>query len=375
MVKAFPLNQQEYSYNAQDVSYYYAGRHSGVFDLDTNCKVSVVSGMDIKVSKGKGWLAHKTDLGVVFWMDEDMNLSVPVGDTASPRWDYVCVGWETAEVKKNPTIYIKSGSPAVTPLEPKIENSADKIEICLAKIYVPSGTTNLLSEGVVITDTRADKAYCGLVGDDLRTTNLEERATSLESRATSLEDRADSLEDITNNLKSRTANLESGANPAGEANKAKKLSNQITINGTNFDGSSSITTAKWGVPRNIFTPKGKISFDGSTDLELDFLWFEKWKNPGVNTVRISPAPNYRIKSVFVKMEIESYSTVKIQVERKTTSAQVVIYPSYPIVSNDYTSCLMKLIPKGTGYVDVTTYQPKSSLAYTNIIIIDAPFDI
>ena len=374
MVKAFPLNQQEYSYNAQDVSYYYAGRHSGVFDLDTNCKVSVVSGMDIKVSKGKGWLAHKTDLGIVFWMEEDINLSVPVGDTASPRWDYVCVGWETAEVKNNPTIYIKSGSPAVTPLEPKIENSADKIEICLAKIYIPSGTTNLLSDGVVITDTRADKAYCGLVGDDLRTTNLEERATSLEGRTTSLEDRADSLENLTNNLNSRTANLESGATPAGEASKAKKLSNQITINGTNFDGSSSITTAKWGVPRNIFTPKGKISFDGSTDLELDFLWFEKLRS-SVNTVRISPVPNYRIKSVFVKMEVASNSTVKIQVERKTTSKQIVIYPQYSAYAGDLSSCKMALIPKGSGYTDVTSYQITVNPAYTNIIIIDVPFDI
>ena len=374
MVKAFPLNQQEYSYNAQDVSYYYAGRHSGVFDLDTNCKVSVVSGMDIKVSKGKGWLAHKTDLGIVFWMDEDINLSVPVGDTASPRWDYVCVGWETAEVKNNPTIYIKSGSPAVTPLEPKIENSADKIEICLAKIYIPSGTTNLLSSGVVITDTRADKAYCGLVGDDLRTTNLEERATSLESRATSLENRADSLETQTSNLKSRTKNLESGATPAGEASKAKKLSNQITINGTNFDGSSSITTAKWGVPRNIFTPKGKISFDGSTDLELDFLWFEKLTS-SVNTVRISPVPNYRIKSVFVKMEASESSTVTIQVERKTTSKQIVIYPLYSALAGDLSSCEMALITKGTGYANVKSYKLKVSPSYTNIIIIDVPFDI
>ena len=374
MVKAFPLNQQEYSYNAQDVSYYYAGRHSGVFALDTNCKVSVVSGMDIKVSKGKGWLAYKTDLGIVFWMDEDMNLSVPVGDTASPRWDYVVVGWNTSEVKENPTVYIKSGSPAVTPLEPILENSADKIEICLAKIYVPSGTTNLLSEGVVITDTRADKAYCGLVGDDLRTTNLEERATSLEGRTTSLEDRADSLENLTNNLKSRTENLESGATPAGEASKAKKLSNQITINGTNFDGSSSITTAKWGVPRNIFTPKGKISFDGSTDLELDFLWFEKLQS-SVNTIHISPVPNYRIKSVFVKMEVASNSTVKIQVERKTTSKQIVIYPQYSAYAGDLNSCKMALISKGTGYVDVTSYNVTTNPSYTNIIIIDVPFDI
>ena len=375
MVKAFPLNQQEYSYNAQDVSYYYAGRHSGVFDLDTNCKVSVVSGMDIKVSKGKGWLAHKTDLGIVFWMEEDVNLSVPVGDTASPRWDYVCVGWETAEVKNNPTVYIKRGSPAVTPLEPKIENSADKIEICLAKIYVPSGTTNLLSNGVVITDTRADKAYCGLVGDDLRTTNLEERATSLESRATSLEDRADSLEATTNNLKSRTENLESGATPAGEASKAKKLSNQITINGTNFDGSSSITTAKWGVPRNIFTPKGKISFDGSTDLELDFLWFEKLERSGINTIRISPVPNYRIKSVFVKMQAPAQSTVTIQVERKTVSMQIVIFPDYPMSTTESRTCKMKLLDKGSGYADIESYNVRSGLASVNIIIIDVPFDI
>ena len=374
MVKAFPLNQQEYSYNAQDVSYYYAGRHSGVFALDTNCQVSIVSNMTIKVAKGKGWLAHGVDYGVVFWMEEDVLLTVPVGDVASPRWDYVCVGWETTEVKENPTIYIKSGSPAVTPSEPTLENSANKIEICLAKIYIPSGTTNLRATGVSLTDTRADKDYCGLVGDDLRTTNLEERATSLESRTTSLEERANSLEDTTNNLKSRTGNLESGATPAGEASKAKKLSNQITINGTNFDGSSSITTAKWGIARNIFTPKGKISFDGSTDLELDFLWFEK-KESSVNTVRISPVPNYRIKSVFVKMQVQENTRVTIQVERKTTSKQIVIYPQYSTYTGDLSSCKMALISKGTGYADVTSYQVTTNPAYTNIIIIDVPFDI
>ena len=217
MVKAFPLNQQEYSYNAQDVSYYYAGRHSGVFALDTNCQVSIVSNMTIKVAKGKGWLAHGVDYGVVFWMEEDVLLTVHVGDVDSNRWDYVCVGWETTEVKENPTIYIKSGSPAVTPAEPTLENSATKIEICLAKIYVPSGTTNLRATDVTLTDTRADKNYCGLVGDDLRTTNLEERTTNLEERATNLEERANSLETETSNLKNRATNLENGTTPAGKA--------------------------------------------------------------------------------------------------------------------------------------------------------------
>ena len=256
MVKAFPLNQQEYSYNAQDVSYYYAGRHSGVFALDTNCQVSIISNMTIKVAKGKGWLAHGVDYGVVFWMEEDVLLTVPVGDVASPRWDYVCVGWETTEVKENPTIYIKSGSPAVTPSEPTLENSANKIEICLAKIYVPSGTTNLRATGVTITDTRADKNYCGLVGDDLRTTNLEERATSLEERAT--------------NLESRATNLENGTTSAG---KATKLENARTINGTTFDGSSPITTKQWGEERNITIDGVTKLINGSADIDFNTIKF------------------------------------------------------------------------------------------------------
>ena len=256
MVKAFPLNQQEYSYNAQDVSYYYAGRHSGVFALDTNCQVSIVSNMTIKVAKGKGWLAHGVDYGVVFWMEEDVLLTVPVGDVASPRWDFVCVGWETTEVKENPTIYIKSGSPSVTPAEPTLENSANKIEICLAKIYVPSGTTNLRATGVTITDTRADKNYCGLVGDDLRTTNLEERATSLEERAT--------------NLESRATNLENGTTSAG---KATKLENARTINGTTFDGSSPITTKQWGEERNITIDGVTKLINGSADIDFNTIKF------------------------------------------------------------------------------------------------------
>ena len=261
MVKAFPLNQQEYSYNAQDVSYYYAGRHSGVFALDTNCQVSIVSGMKIKVAKGKGWLAHGVDYGVVFWMEEDVELTVPVGDVASPRWDYVVVGWETTEVKQNPTIYIKSGSPAVTPAEPTLENSANKIEICLAKIYVPSGTTNLIATGVTLTDTRADKNYCGLVGDDLRTTNLEERATSLENRTTNLERRASDSETEINNIKKGTTTV----------GKAIRLENARTINGTSFDGSGNITTQKWGQGRNITIDGVTKSIDGSSNIDFNTI--------------------------------------------------------------------------------------------------------
>ena len=310
MVKAFPLNQQEYSYNAQDVSYYYAGRHSGVFALDTNCQVSIVSNMTIKVAKGKGWLAHGVDYGVVFWMEEDVLLTVPVGDVASPRWDFVCVGWDTTEVKENPTIYIKSGSPAVTPAEPTLENSANKIEICLAKIYVPSGTTNLRATGVTLTDTRADKNYCGLVGDDLRTTKLEERATNLENRTTNLEKRESDSETEINNIKK-------GTTLVGEASKAKKLSNPVVINDTQFDGSYSITTNRWGQGRNITIDGVTKLLNGTANVDFNTIKFysvsiardfEKYTHSGCS--KVGEKHLIRILTTEV-VGSEGYASIKI----------------------------------------------------------------
>ena len=318
MVKAFPLNQQEYSYNAQDVSYYYAGRHSGVFALDTNCQVSIVSNMTIKVAKGKGWLAHGVDYGVVFWMEEDVLLTVPVGDVASPRWDYVCVGWETTEVKNNPTIYIKSGSPAVTPAEPTLENSANKIEICLAKIYVPSGTTNLRATGVTLTDTRADKNYCGLVGDDLRTTKLEERATSLENRTTSLEGRVSNSETEINNIKK-------GTTLVGEASKAKKLSNPVVINDTQFDGSYNITTNRWGQGRNLTIDCVTVLLDGTANVDFKTINLYKTTIPSGGTYTFNEC-----KEVGKKYLIDVYNsdtTGNVKVIGNSNVKQLVIYSS------------------------------------------------
>lgn len=316
MVKAFPLNQQEYSYNAQDVSYYYAGRHSGVFALDTNCQVSIVSNMTIKVAKGKGWLAHGVDYGVVFWMEEDVLLTVPVGDVASPRWDYVCVGWETTEVKNNPTIYIKSGSPAVTPAEPTLENSANKIEICLAKIYIPSGTTNLRATGVTLTDTRADKNYCGLVGDDLRTTQLEERATNLENRTTNLEKRESDSETEINNIKK-------GTTLTGEASKAKKLSNPVVINDTQFDGSYSITTNRWGQGRNITIDGVTKLLNGTANVDFKTINFYKTTIPSGGTYTFNEC-----KEVGKKYLIDVYNndtTGNVKVIGNSNVKQLAIY--------------------------------------------------
>ena len=131
----------------------------------------------------------------------------------------------------------------------------------MTKIYVPSCTTNLSATDVTFTDTRADKNYCGLVGDDLRTTNLEERATSLENRTTNLERRASNSETEINNIKKGTTIV----------GKATRLENARTINGTPFDGSSNITTQKWGQERNITIDGVTKSIDGSSNIDFNTI--------------------------------------------------------------------------------------------------------
>ena len=100
----------------------------------------------------------------------------------------------------------------------------------------------------------------------MRTTNLEERATSLENRTTSLEGRVSDSETEINKIKNGTTSV-------GEAEKAKKLTTARTINGTSFDGSSNITTAKWGQGRNITIDGITKLIDGSVNIDFNTINF------------------------------------------------------------------------------------------------------
>ena len=54
-------------------------------------------------------------------------------------------------------------------------------------------------------------------------------------------------------------------NVTGNADTATKLKTTITINGTNFDGSTAITTTQWGTTRSITIGDTTKSVNGSTD--------------------------------------------------------------------------------------------------------------
>ena len=161
MVKAFPLNQQEYSYNAQDVMKYYVGRNSGVFETGDNLKVSVNSGLEVNVNSGVGWLSKDYVASVVFWNESPMALSVEAGDDTYNRIDLVVVSWNFPNQDKNPEIVIRKGTPSANPSVPSLVNDNSTIEIALAKINVAKGTVSLAESNIV--DLRGDSTYCPMV--------------------------------------------------------------------------------------------------------------------------------------------------------------------------------------------------------------------
>lgn len=158
---AFPLNLVDYEYNAKDVMHFLAGRTSGVFGADDNLRVSVVSGMNIKVLSGYGWLSDGGVYGVPFWADTETTLTVSVADGVLPRIDRVVVSWHTPQQVEKPTITIRKGVPASNPVAPVLVNNGEYCEIALAEIRVAAGTTAI--NPADLKDTRLNEQLCGIV--------------------------------------------------------------------------------------------------------------------------------------------------------------------------------------------------------------------
>ena len=163
-IKAFPLNQQEYSYNAQDVMKYYAGRNSGVFETGDNLKVSANGGLELRINTGMGWLAKDYVASVAFWNESVEYLMVDAGHDTYDRIDLVVVSWNFIQQEQNPKLIIRKGTPASSPVVPSLVNDSSTIEIALARINVAKGTITLSDRNIV--DLRGNDTYCPMVYDE-----------------------------------------------------------------------------------------------------------------------------------------------------------------------------------------------------------------
>ena len=163
-IKAFPLNQQEYSYNAQDVMKYYAGRNSGVFETGDNLKVSANGGLELRINTGMGWLAKDYVASVAFWNESVEYLMVDAGHDTYDRIDLVVVSWNFIQQEQNPKLIIRKGTPASSPAVPSLVNDSSTIEIALARINVAKGAITLSASNIV--DLRGNDTYCPMVYDE-----------------------------------------------------------------------------------------------------------------------------------------------------------------------------------------------------------------
>lgn len=163
-IKAFPLNQTEYSYNAQDVMKYYAGRNSGVFETGDNLKVSSNGGLELRVNTGMGWLAKDYVASVAFWNESVEYLMVDAGHDTYNRIDLVVVSWNFIQQEQNPKLIIRKGTPSSSPSIPSLVNDSSTIEIALARINVAKGAITLSDSDIV--DLRGNGTYCPLVYDE-----------------------------------------------------------------------------------------------------------------------------------------------------------------------------------------------------------------
>lgn len=163
-IKAFPLNQTEYSYNAQDVMKYYAGRNSGVFETGDNLKVSANGGLELRINTGMGWLAKDYVASVAFWNESVEYRMVDAGHDTYDRIDLVVVSWNFIQQEQNPKLIIRKGTPSSSPAVPSLVNDSSTIEIALARINVAKGAITLSDRNIV--DLRGNDTYCPMVYDE-----------------------------------------------------------------------------------------------------------------------------------------------------------------------------------------------------------------
>lgn len=118
----------------------------------TELTVSGNNGMSVSVGPGRAWIN-----GYMYLNDTALTLPISAADGALSRTDLVVLRLD--RTNRQITLAVVQGDfgggvPALT-------RTSDIYELCLARIAVAAGTTQVTAQ--LITDTRADETVCGIV--------------------------------------------------------------------------------------------------------------------------------------------------------------------------------------------------------------------
>ena len=131
-----------------------------------------------------------------------------------------------------------------------------------------SNTTRIGGVGVYGTDTTAQKIYIGLGTEPWNNAGLQLTNSAINFKGNKIYHAGDkpTLGEL-----GAAASNHTHSSLSGNATTATTLQTARTINGTSFNGSANITTAKWGTARTLTLTggaTGSVSIDGSANVSL-----------------------------------------------------------------------------------------------------------
>ncbi|WP_085833836.1 hypothetical protein [Clostridium merdae] len=125
---------------------------SGVYNGEL--ALSPGGGMSVTLPVGKAWIN-----GYYYCNDAPITLPIANADGVLHRKDTIVLRWNVNE--RSITTRVLQGSFASNPIAPEIARDLELYDLKLAEISIPAGTTAITP--ALITDTRLDKAVCGIV--------------------------------------------------------------------------------------------------------------------------------------------------------------------------------------------------------------------
>lgn len=172
MLTTYPMNNTDYG--AEDAELFHCTRTSGIFDGgDFECSVTGADN-NVTVGIGIGWIRNAKFKGKVIALREEITLDLGVADATYPRIDAVVLQFDATT---GTDVIVKHGTAAASPVPPEVVQTEAVYELHLYHVRREAGATSVPVGA--LTDVRQNKAYCGLMQDDVTSRDTEITAEKL----------------------------------------------------------------------------------------------------------------------------------------------------------------------------------------------------